>query len=144
MSKYLLFLTHLPVFSEVNAPKSCSYLAWLFAAVAVSTISGFLFFPTSILYFATCMLCLLYILKEGRIQWNGKFILLYVTFGISALMANTPLFNSQMRFGLFIMITLVCSPCIQSDIAVKFRTLACRNLLILFGIMSIASFFAIF
>ncbi|WP_270541165.1 O-antigen ligase family protein [Bacteroides zhangwenhongii] len=144
MSKYLLFLTHLPVFSEVNAPKSCSYLAWLFALVAVSTVSGFLFFPTSMLYFATCMLCLLYILKEGRILWNGKFILLYVAFGISALMASTPLFNSQMRFGLFVMITLVCSPCIQSDIAVKFRTLACRNLLILFGIMSIASFFCYF
>lgn len=144
MNKYLNFLTHLPVFSQVDAPKSCNYLAWLFAVVAVSTVSGFLFFPTSMFYFATCILCLLYILKRGRIQWNGKFIFLYVTFGFSVLMASPPLFNSQMRFGLFVMVTLVCSPCIQSDIAVKFRTLACRNLLILFGIMSIASFFCYF
>lgn len=144
MNRILGFFTSLPVFAPVYAPKRCVSLSWLFAIVAVGTVCGFLFFPLSNIYFGVNLICLIYILQKGGLKLNPKFVMLYIAFGLSALLASEPLFNSKVRFALFVLISMVCSPCIQSDIAVRFRALACRNLIILFSCLSIATFFCYF
>lgn len=143
MKKYLQLLLNLPVFVPVEATKTCKNMAWLFSIVAVASVAGFV--PMAgMFYIPTCILCLLYLFSCGGIKFNAKYLALYVAFGLSALMATEPLFNSRVRYLMFVGVTLLCTSCISSRTAFAFRNLVGRNLLLLLGLLTIGSFFCFF
>ena len=134
---------HLPVFAPIEATKMCKIMSWLFSIVAVGSVCGFLHGVGS-LYLPMCGVCLIYVLLGGLRFGNKLYLLLYLAFGISAMFATEPLFNSKVRFLLFVAVTLVCSPCLVTERAVKFRALVLRNILSLLIFLSIGSFFCYF
>lgn len=140
----MTFFTNLPVFVHVKATRWCQFIAWIFSIVAVSAVAGFIPFPISLYYLLICGICLLYILLGGVKKVNGMYVALLVAFGLSALFAEEPMFNSKVRFGLFVMVSMICSPCISSDRAVTFRTLITRNILALLSLLTVGSFFCYF
>lgn len=140
----MTFFKNLPVFAHLEATKSCQCIAWIFSLVAVSVVVGFISFPVSSYYLPICSICLLYVLLGGVKQVNGMYVALFVAFGLSALFAEEPMFNSKVRFGLFVMVSLLCSPCISSDRAVTFRALITRNILALLTLLTVGSFFCYF
>lgn len=142
--KFLRSLLDLPIFTKVETNKTCQILAWMFAFVAVGTVTGFLFVPLSNVYFAISVICLMYILTSGRKSVNGMMVALYITFGISTLLASDSFFNPKGRYLLFLLITLVCSPCISSPIVVAFRSLVFRNVFVLSSCLTIGSFVGYF
>lgn len=143
MKKYLQLLLNLPVFVPVEATKTCKNMAWLFSIVAVASVAGFV--PMAgMFYIPTCILCLLYLFSCGGIKFNAKYLALYLAFGLSALMATEPLFNSRVRYLLFVGVTLLCTSCISSRTAFAFRNLVGRNLLFLLSLLTIGSFFCFF
>lgn len=143
MKKYLQLLLNLPVFVPVEATKTCKNMAWLFSIVAVASVAGFV--PMAgMFYIPTCILCLLYLFSCGGIKFNAKYLALYLAFGLSALMATEPLFNSRVRYLMFIGVTLLCTSCISSRTAFAFRNLVGRNLLLLLSLLTIGSFFCFF
>lgn len=134
----------LPVFVRVDASLNIKRMACIFSFVAVSTVAGFAPLIISNLYILVCVLSLLCVIVGGGISFNGVYVILYIAFGISALFANDPFFNSDMRFGLFVLVTLLCSPCIRTKKAVQFRCLVFRNILLLLSILTIGSFVCFF
>lgn len=140
----MTFFTNLLVFDRIEATRSCQYIAWIFSIVAVSTVAGFIPFPVSLYYLPICGICLLYVLSGGVKKVKGMYVVLFVAFGLSALFAEEPMFNSKLRFSLFVMVSMICSPCIMSDRAVTFRTLITRNILALLSLLTVGSFFCYF
>lgn len=142
--KILQYLLKLPVFTNTEASKSCQFMAWLFSIVAVSTIAGFITFPVGRYYLPICGISLLYLIGGGvrKVSWLN--VVLFMAFGLSALLANEPLFNSKVRFGLFVIVSLVCASCISSDRVIIFRSLITRNILVLLTFLTIGSFFCYF
>jgi len=142
--KYLRFLLDLPIFTKVEVNRTCQIMAWMFALVAVGTVVGFLFIPLSNVYFAIAAICLIYILTLGRISVDGKMVTLYIVFGISAFLISDDFFNPRARYLLFLVMTLICSPCISSPMAIAFRSLVFRNVLVLSSFLTIGSFIGYF
>lgn len=134
----------LPVFVNLRTPLLCYLLAWLLAIAAIGTITGFIFFSLYWVYFALCGVSLLYIISQGVTRFNVTYVCMFISFGISALFAKEDFFNPLGRYGLFLFISLLCSPCIVSPLAVVFRTLLFRNVLILSSILALGSFFCYF
>lgn len=142
--KVMTFFKNLPVFAHVETTRSCQFIAWIFSIVAVSVVVGFIPFPVSLYYLPISSICLLYILLGGVKKVNGMYVALFVAFGLSALFAEEPIFNSKVRWGLFVMVSLLCSPCISSERAVTFRALITRNILTLLTLLTVGSFFCYF
>jgi len=142
--KFKAYSINLPVFANIKAPFLCSLLAWLLALVAIGTITGFIFFSLQQMYYALCGVSLLYIVSKGIKRLNFAYVFMFLSFGISALFAKEDFFNPMGRYGLFLFISLLCSPCIVSPLAVTFRTLLFRNVLILSSILALGSFFCYF
>ena len=134
----------LPVFVNLKAPLLCSLLAWLLAMAAIGTITGFIFFSLYLVYFALCGVSLLYIVSQGITRLNVTYVCMFIFFGVSALLAKEDFFNPMRRYGLFLFISLLCSPCVVSPLAVTFRSLLFRNMLILSSILALGSFFCYF
>jgi O-antigen ligase len=144
MKRIVAFFTELPIFASVKFTKACQVLAWIFAIVAVSNVAGFITLPVGGIYIMLCGVCLIYILVCGGLKFNGLYVIMYIAFGISALLASEPFFNSKIRYVLFLCVTLLCTPCISSSTAIAFRSLACRNILVLLTFLTIGSFIGYF
>lgn len=142
--RYFYFLLNLPVFGKVKAKKTTRALSWLFSIIAVSTVTGFIFLPLSFIYIGVCGISILYIFLQGKIKFDAVYLLMNIAFWISAFMAIDDFFNPIQRCLLFSCISLLCTPCISSPTAIIFRTLICRNILILLSFLSIGSFFCYF
>lgn len=118
-------------------------LSWIFAFITVSSVAGFSSF-LGFLYVPIIIVCLFYIVL-GRIERiNILYFLMYLSFGISALLASESMFNSKMRVLLFYGVTLLCSAGFSSYRACVFRSLIFRNIIILLSILTVGSFFAYF
>lgn len=138
------YFLHLPIFFDVDAPPMCRFLAWLLAFTAASTAIGPIHILPQNVHYAVCGICIIYILLQGGITANGGFFALYFAMGASALFCEYAVFKSIPRFILFLMVTLAVSPCLVSDISLKFRTLLCRNLMLILILASLGSFAAYF
>lgn len=144
MRRIVGFFTELPIFAIVKFTKVCQVLAWIFAIVAVSNVVGFITLSVGSIYIPLCGVCLIYILICGELKFNGLYVVMYIVFGISALLASETYFNSKLRYILFLYVTLLCSSCISSSTAIAFRSLVCRNILILLTFLTIGSFIGYF
>ncbi|WP_195534304.1 O-antigen ligase family protein [Bacteroides finegoldii] len=144
MRRIVYFFTELPIFASVKSTKVCQVLAWIFSIVAVANVTGFITLPVGSIYIALCGVCLIYILTCGELKFNGLYVIMYIAFGISALLAYEPFFNSKVRYMLFLCVTLLCTPCISSPTAIAFRSLVCRNILMLLTFLTIGSFLGYF
>lgn len=138
------YFLNLPIFIKVDAPRMCQFLAWLLAFTAASTAVGPIHFIPQNVHYGVCGLCIVYLFLQGGITANGGFFALYFAMGVSALFCEYAVFKSVPRFILFLMVTLAVSPCIVSDISLKFRALLCRNLIIFLIIATLGSFIAYF
>ena len=130
MNKILNYLINLPVFANVDATVNCKRMAWLFTIIAINGITGFSIPLLGSIYIPVCMVCLLYILACGKLKIDGLYVVMYIAFFLSALGATEPFFNSNIRYLLFLCVTLLCTSCISSPTAIAFRSLVFRNILI--------------
>jgi len=144
MKKYLDYLTYSSVFPKVNTTSVCQRVAWVFSIVAVSSVAGFNIPLLPSLYLPVCLFCLLYILGCGNIKIDKLYLFMYIVFGISAFLASEPFFKSQVRYLLFVCVSLLCTSCISSPMAIAFRCLVYRNLLLLLSFLTIGSFVGYF
>lgn len=144
MKKLLEYFIKLPVFAQVDATTDCKRISWLFAVVAVSTVTGFQIPFLGSLYIPICAASLLYILACGKLRIDVIYVLMYIAFGVSALLAFEPLFNSHIRYMLFLCITLLGASCLSSPTAIAFRSLVYRNILILLTFLTVGSFICFF
>lgn len=144
IANFIKKFTDLPVFENIDATPNTKRLAWLFSLVAVSTVAGFIPPVIGNFYIPISCVCLLFVLLCGGIKMNWLYVVMYIAFGMSALFASAQLFNSNIRYLLFLVITLLCTPCISSSTSVAFRSLVYRNMLFLFAILTIGSFFGYF
>ncbi|CDA86848.1 O-antigen ligase [Bacteroides faecium] len=144
MNKILNYLINLPVFANVDATINCKRMAWLFTIIAINGITGFSIPLLGSIYIPVCMVCLLYILACGKLKIDGLYVVMYIAFFLSALGATEPFFNSNIRYLLFLCVTLLCTSCISSPTAIAFRSLVYRNILILLTFLTIGSFVCYF
>lgn len=144
MKKCLEYFINLPVFARVDPTTNCKRLAWLFAVVAVSNVTGFNISLLGNLYIPICGICLLYILACGKLKIDGLYVIMYIAFSLSALLASESFFNSKIRYILFLCVTLLCTSCLSSPTAIVFRNLVCRNILIFLTFLTIGSFISYF
>lgn len=142
--RFIDYFFNLPVFFRIDARPMETFLSWLFAFVAVSTVVGPIHFFPQPVYYGVCGLCVLYIFLQGGITANGSFMALYFAMGASALFCEWAVFKSVPRFGLFVMVTIVVSPFIVSESALRLRMLIFRNIMIMVTVAVIGSFFAFF
>lgn len=132
------------IFDNKYPEFSLKLISWLFAFIAVSTVAGFSPLFLTRLYIPAIILCLFYLILGGIGHINIRYILMYFFFGLSALFASEPLFDSKIRVLLFYGVTLLCSAGFSSYRACVFRSLIFRNIIILLSILTVGSFFSYF
>lgn len=133
------------VFYAPPTSRFCKILAFLLATMASVQIMGFIPIDTFLPYIGLCLVSIVYCLSGGKVQFNGRYVFLYLVFLLNVLVLPIePCFNSKLRFMQFLIVTLTCSACISSERAIVFRRYVFKYVLMYMCILSIGSFFAFF
>lgn len=117
----------------------------LFAVAMSARVMGFL----SGAYTYPAYLLALFIAFFAYFRYLGQFDLLTITFllyiPVSLLLTDpNPIFNSWLRYGLFVLLLFVCSPLIKADKVIVFRWQVMRWILIISLLLGVGSFIAYF
>lgn len=142
--RFIEYFFNLPVFHETEALAMEKFLALVYSIAAMSIAVGPIHFIPQNVYYGACAICVLFIFLQGGITSNGAFFALYFTMGVSALFCEWAVFKSIPRFGLFVMVTIVVSPFIVSDAALRFRAMVFRYMMIMTTVAVTISFFCYF
>lgn len=119
-------------------------LSFLLTFIPICSIVGFLPYSNIVYYVCLCSIFVYGILKQGA--YINFWMLILVFVAIISILWNSPLsiFKAWQRLGLFILVTSVVSPMIQSKALMEIRLTAFNWLLIFAVAIAVISFFCYF
>lgn len=133
------------LFDEPKTEKSVRIIASLIALIALLGASIGIPFTADVLYFGALIAALVFLLYKGGFKISMPFLVLYFVILLNVTVLDIPEFFKPFQRGvLFILLTLVCSSSLDTNVSVKFRGYLFRYTV--FGVMIIAvgSFFCFF
>lgn len=133
-------------FHTYPASNLCKFLAMCMTMVVMAQISGFMFWFPYIqpLYYLFIVLISFYILGD-RIYLDGRVLAFLIILCINAFLLPTdPVFESKARYGLFLMVMIVCSPMIKTKRAIILRQYMFKYIMLSMIPLVVGSFFCFF
>ena len=125
--------------------KSVKRIALIFSTVALLGASIGIPFTADIVYYGILLVSLMLLMYKGGFKLSAPFIALYIIIFLNIAITDIPpLFKPVQRTILFILLTMVCTSAMDTNIAVKFRAYLFRYTVFGLIIIGVGSFFCFF
>lgn len=147
MLKYLrhFFIDGSNLFYAPNCDKSVKRFALLFAIFALLGASIGIPFSRDNAYYLMLIVCVGFLVYKGGIKISTPFLVFYLIIIINVLIVDIPpIFKPMQRSILFILLTIVSTSVMETEIAIRFRAYLFKYLIFGIIVISVGSFFCFF
>lgn len=133
------------LFGECTVGKNAKSIALLLSIVAILRATFGLPLSSDTIYFGSLIISLFFLVYKGGIHFSRMFLALYTLILVNLEVVNIqPVFEPFKRAALFVILTLVISSAIKTDVGMLFRTQLFKYSVLGMIIISIGSFFCFF
>lgn len=125
--------------------KSVKRLAMIMASFGILGASFGIPFTGDTAYYAMLILCSIFLLYKGGFNLSAPFAAFFIIILINILVIDIPPFFKPFQRGvLFILLTMVCSAALETDVALRFRSYLFKYLIWGVVLIGVGSFFCFF
>lgn len=133
------------IFDTPVCDRNTKKMAFFFAIIALLGASIGIPFSDDLLYYGMLAGCLVFLLYKGGFKVSPPFIALYFVIILNILVSDIPpYFKPMQRVVIFMLLTLVCTSAMNTNIAVRFRAYLFQYTIYGLGIIAVGSFFCFF
>ena len=133
------------IFDTPGCDRSAKRMALIFSIIALLGASIGIPFSDDLLYYGMLAGCLVFLLYKGGFKVSPPFIALYFVIILNILVSDIPpYFKPMQRVVIFMLLTLVCTSAMNTNIAVRFRAYLFQYTIYGLGIIAVGSFFCFF
>ena len=133
------------IFDTPGCDRSAKRMALIFSIIALLGASIGIPFSDDLLYYGMLAGCLVFLLYKGGFKVSPPFIALYFVIILNILVSDIPpYFKPMQRVVIFMLLTLVCTSAMNTNIAVRFRAYLFKYTIYGLAIIAVGSFFCFF